>query len=402
VGYVETHGTGTELGDPIEVQALAAALGVDRPADRPVMLGSVKTNIGHLESAAGIAGFIKTVLVLQHGAIPPHLHLVEPNPHIAWADLPVTVPTRLTPWRSDGPRVAGVSSFGFSGTNVHVVLEQAPETPPQSTEAPDRAQVLTLGAKDPAALRALAGRWATHLAVRPDVELADLCFTANVGRGPFEHRAAYVVQSLSEAQRNLTALSTTDATAAAIVTGRASVTPRVAFLFPGQGAQYAGMGQQLFASEPVFRAALEECEAALETPGPALQTVLRGRAGALDRTADAQPAMFAIEYALATLWRAWGVEPAYVIGHSVVRGGLRRRGARLADRHPAGLRAGPSDARAGGRRRDGGRIRAARARDGGGADAARERQRRGREQPREHRDRGCAGGRPRRAERSRR
>jgi acyl transferase domain-containing protein len=316
VGYVETHGTGTELGDPIEVQALAAALGVDRPADRPVMLGSVKTNIGHLESAAGIAGFIKTVLVLQHRAIPPHLHLVKPNPHIAWADLPVTVPTRLTPWRSDGPRIAGVSSFGFSGTNVHVVLEQAPDAPTQSTEAADRAQVLTVSAKDATALRGLAARWATHLAARPDIELADVCFTANVGRGPFEHRAACVVQSLSEARQNLTALST-DAKAAAIVTGRASAAPRVAFLFPGQGAQYAGMGQELFASEPVFRAALEECEAALETPGPALQAALKGRAGALDRTADAQPAMFAIEYALAMLWRAWRVEPAYVIGHSV-------------------------------------------------------------------------------------
>jgi acyl transferase domain-containing protein/SAM-dependent methyltransferase len=316
VGYIETHGTGTELGDPIEVQALAAAFGAERTADRPLVLGSVKTNIGHLESAAGIAGFIKTVLVLQHGAIPPHLHFVEPNPHIAWADLPVTVPRSLTPWRAAGPRIAGVSSFGFSGTNVHVVLEEAPETPRPGPTPPERAHVLTVSAKDDHALRELARRWATSLE-SGTVELADACATANTGRGPFAHRAAWVVESAAEAAGVLAGFGA-GATPAGTVTGRATGAPRVAFVFPGQGAQYTGMGRQLYASEPVFRAALADCAAALGTPlAPAVEAVLHGREAALDRTADAQPALFALEYALAAVWRAWGIEPAYVVGHSV-------------------------------------------------------------------------------------
>ena len=319
VGYVETHGTGTELGDPIEVQALGAALGVDRPADRPVMLGSVKTNLGHLEAAAGIAGFIKAVLVVQHGVIPPHLHLTELNPHIAWAELPVTVPRTLTPWRESGRRrVAGVSSFGFSGTNVHVVLEQAPpEADDVAAAPPARPQLLALSAKDDVALRELAGRWAKRLGAEPSIELPDVCFTAVAGRAAFSRRVAWVVDSATDAARKLQDFGA-GSTPSGTITGEGRAAPRIAFLFPGQGAQYAGMGRQLYANEPVFRAALAECEAALGAAlTPTVQAVLRGREATLEATADAQPALFAIEYALAALWRSWGIEPAYVVGHSV-------------------------------------------------------------------------------------
>jgi acyl transferase domain-containing protein/SAM-dependent methyltransferase len=319
ISYVEAHGTGTELGDPIEVQALAAALGPGRPASRPVMLGSVKTNIGHLEAAAGIAGFIKVVLSLQHREIPPHLHFVEPNPHIAWSELPVTVPRGLTPWPADGgPRVAGVSSFGFSGTNAHVVLEEPPaeyeaSAPPRSGQP----QVLTVTAKDEIALRELASRWAAHLGTLAEGVLADVCFTANAGRGPFAERVSLVVESLDEARRKLVDVSQ-GRVESATVRGRAEGTPTVAFVFSGQGTPYAGMGSELYDAEPAFRAALQECEEALGAElGSAVQAVVRGQAGALGRTEDAQPALFAIEYAVAALWQAWGVKPAYVMGHSV-------------------------------------------------------------------------------------
>ena len=189
VGYVEAHGTGTALGDPIEVQALAAVLGVDRSPDRPLAIGSVKTNVGHLEGVAGVAGLIKAVLVLQHGEIPPHLHLHELNPHIDWASMPIVVPTELTPLAADGPRIAGVSAFGFSGTNAHVVVEAAPAPRPQPDD--DRpVHLLTLSARSEPALRELAARHSARLDTHSELSLRDVCATANVGRARLAHRLA--------------------------------------------------------------------------------------------------------------------------------------------------------------------------------------------------------------------
>jgi acyl transferase domain-containing protein len=321
VSYVEAHGTGTSLGDPIEVRALGEVFS-DRPAGRPLMLGSVKTNIGHTEGAAGIAGVIKTVLALQHRAIPPLLHLRNPNPLIAWDQYPVAVPTKLTPWESpDGvPRRAGVSSFGFSGTNAHVILEEAPPPPP--SPEPKRGQhLLVLSAQTPAALSSLAQRWSQYLA-RPDaVALPDACATAALGRSHFAERLSLVAASSDEAREKLAAFAAGRAEPG-VTAARASGgdEPEVVFMFTGQGAQYTGMARELYETEGVFAAALDECAAILR---PLLERPLKDvlfepdGAAALDDTAYTQPALFAVEYALAALWRSWGIEPTAVMGHSI-------------------------------------------------------------------------------------
>jgi acyl transferase domain-containing protein len=322
VSYVETHGTGTALGDPIETRALGAALGGLRPDGSRIAIGSVKTNIGHLEAAAGIAGLIKVVLALQHAELPAHLHLTTPSPHIAWNELPLEVVTERRRWvEPRGPRVAGVSSFGFSGTNAHVILEEAP--PAAAPEVGERpAYVLPLSARSPVALRELAARFARHLTEAPGPRLADVCFTAGVGRSHLGHRAAVVAAGADEIAGRLRALAA-GAEAEDVFTGsaRAVDTPRVAFLFTGQGPQHPGMGARLYALEPAFREAFDACAAALDPHlEPPLHTIVAAGAEAsveLDEARHAQPAMFAIEYALAAMWRVWGVEPAAVIGHSL-------------------------------------------------------------------------------------
>ena len=318
IAYVEAHGTGTALGDPIEVNALAAALGAGRDPGRRLYLGSAKTNIGHLESAAGIAGLIKTILSLRHREIPPHLHYRTPSPHIAWDTVPVEVVVARRPWPA-GPLLAGVSSFGFSGTNAHVIVEAAPV----AAEAPALArpvQVLTLSARTDAALAELADRYAERLGA-PDMEIADACFTANVGRSTLEHRLAVVGRSAREIQERLQA-SCAGAEPGGAIRGyveRGRPTPEVAFLFPGQGAQYSGMGRSLYASSAIFRSAVARVGAAL---GPEweqrLETVIRGEGtAAVDETATAQVALFAVQWGLAEVWRSWGIWPAVVVGHSV-------------------------------------------------------------------------------------
>jgi len=323
VSYVEAHGTGTSLGDPIEVQALAAVLGRDRPKDRPLAIGSVKTNFGHLEAAAGMAGLIKLVLALQHREIPPHLHLQQPNPHIPWERLPVTVPTQPTPWAA-GPRkrVAGLSSFGFSGTNAHVVVEEAPE-PEAVPEAVDRpAHLLALSAKSEAALVELSLRFLRRLEEAPSASWPDACFSANAGRSHFSHRLAVVAASSAEARAALEAFSAGQETAR-LSRGPAlgPSRPKVVFLFTGQGSQYTGMGRMLYETQPTFRAALERCDELLRPHlDRRLLSVLYpgdGEASPLDQTAYTQPALFALEWSLAELWRSWGIEPALVLGHSV-------------------------------------------------------------------------------------
>jgi len=220
VSYIEAHATGTPLGDPIEMQALGEVYGPNRPIGRKLTVGSVKGNIGHLESAAGVAGLIKVVLALQHREIPAHLHFREPSPNIPWDTLPVTIPTALTAWDvGEGKRIAGVSGFGMNGTIAHVLVEEAPVAQPAGEQPPKTAQILTLSAKSPEALRALADRYAMHLRSTPDEGLADICYTANCGRTHFAHRAAIVVANVAEAIDLLTAFACGDDAGVADVSG---------------------------------------------------------------------------------------------------------------------------------------------------------------------------------------
>ena len=305
VSYIEAHGTGTSLGDPIEAHALAAVYGPGRQPENPLVVGSVKSNIGHIEAAAGIAGLIKVVLSLGHERIPPHLHFVRMNPHIDWRGMPVEIPSAGRAWpKGEHPRRAGVSSFGFSGTNAHVIVEEAPAVPAQTAHA--RAlEVLTISARSDRALSELEQRYREWLPASA-ADTSDLCYTANTGRAQFPDRAAYLLKG-----RELPA--------EAFARGHSERAPEVVFLFTGQGAQYAGMGRELYETEPVFRAAMERCVRAVEGKlEPGLLEVIYGSAtGRLNQTWYTQPATFAIEYALAQLWRSWGVEPAMVLGHSV-------------------------------------------------------------------------------------
>jgi acyl transferase domain-containing protein/acyl carrier protein len=318
VSYVEAHGTGTALGDPIEIAALSAAFG--QGGDRQwCALGSVKTNIGHLGPAAGVAGLVKAVLALEHGVIPPSLHFEAPHPKIDFAASPFYVNATLSTWDTSGaPRRAGISSFGIGGTNAHVLLEQAPPAEPHPAALPGPA-LLQLSARSPAALAALTGRLADHLADHPGLDLADVAFTLRHGRRVHQHRAVAVAADTADAAVALR-------TAKRAPTGQADGRPpQVAFLFSGQGAQYGGMGAGLYATEPVFASAVDDCAELLRPHlGRDLRELLlatgddRGPADAeLGRTALTQPALFTVEYALAALWRSWGVEPAAMIGHSI-------------------------------------------------------------------------------------
>jgi acyl transferase domain-containing protein/SAM-dependent methyltransferase len=320
VGYVEAHGTGTALGDPIEVGALAAVFGPGRDASQKLAIGSVKTNIGHLEAAAGMAGVIKVVLALQRQEIPPHLHFQTGNPRVDWASLPITVPVATTPWPAiGGRRLAGVSSFGFSGCNAHVILEGAP-SPDVPEPAPERPRhLLVLSARDRPSLTELARGYASVLS--RDTVVADVCYTAGAGRSHFAERLAVVGADANELRRGLGAFADGIESAAA-AHGRhdGAMRPQVAFLFTGQGAQYAGMGRALYETSPVFRRALDDCAEGLAPylEGGLLDALWRPEhTSSINRTAYAQPALFAIEYAFATLWRSWGIEPVAVLGHSL-------------------------------------------------------------------------------------
>ncbi|MGO9384759.1 MAG: SDR family NAD(P)-dependent oxidoreductase, partial [Mycobacterium sp.] len=289
VDYLEAHGTGTSLGDPIEVQAAAAAYGVGRDPNRPLLIGSAKTNIGHLESAAGIAGLIKVVLSLQHEVLPQNLHFENPSPNIPWDSLPVRVVDKAIPWQANGrPRRAGTSSFGFSGTNAHVLIEEAP---PQSAVAEEFSSgdgasaqeptitqesvgVLPLSARSPEALVALAQRYGTWLEAHPDVDIADVCFTAGAGRSHFEHRAALVVDSVQGARELLAGLAENRLGPGA-VRGECGDPPKTAWLFTGQGSQYPGMARELFDTEPVFADTVKRCAEAIDglLPRPLLEVL---------------------------------------------------------------------------------------------------------------------------------
>ena len=316
VDYIEAHGTGTSLGDPIEVRALGAVLGKGRCATQPLLIGSVKTNIGHLESAAGVAGLIKVVLSLQHQQIPAHLHFQQPSPYINWDELPISVTTQATPWhRGEKPRIAGVSAFGASGTNAHVVLEEAPtQKIPESVDRPWH--LLTVSAKSKEALEELAASYQQHLAANPALALGDICHTSNTGRGQFKHRLTVLASSTTDASAKLAAFCRGEEVPE-ILSGQARTKlPKIAFLFTGQGSQYVGMGKQLYEQSPVFRAEIDHCAQILDTQlDKSLLSVLDS--SLIDQTAYTQPALFALEYALFQLWKSWGIVPSVVMGHSV-------------------------------------------------------------------------------------
>lgn len=322
--YVEAHGTGTMLGDPIELRALEAVLGAGRGGDRRLYVGSVKTNIGHLEAAAGVAGLLKLALALRHREIPPSLHFTRPNPNLDWDALHLDVPTKPTEWRPGTERrYAGISSFGVSGTNVHLVLGEAPVPAPVSADAPPRPhELLPLSAASDTALRELARRYSARLADGPDEALSTVCRSAATGRATLPHRLAVVGGSTGELRERLdrfVAGTRDPGVSSRRVTSRG--TARVAFLFTGQGTQYPGMGRGLYETEPAFRTALDRCAELLRPllDRPLLEVLYGGGADAalLDRTAYTQPALFAVEYALSELWRSWGVRPSAVAGHSV-------------------------------------------------------------------------------------
>ncbi|MBJ6765278.1 type I polyketide synthase [Myxococcaceae bacterium JPH2] len=319
VGFIEAHGTGTALGDPIEMEAIRAVYGRGVTRERPLFVGSVKTNIGHLEAAAGVAGLIKVILALRHETIPAHLHFATPNPNIRWDDLPVAIPTTAQPWpRGESRRIAGVSSFGFSGTNVHLLVEEAPllERPAPARERP--LHVLSLSAKTEAALDAL---MATHEESLPsdDAVLGDWCYTANVGRSQFEHRAAVTGATTEELRAALKRLREQKAELPR-EPRRGIESPRPVFLFTGQGSLRPGVGRELSELWPTFREALQRCSAALsDLLTPRLEDILFGEdAARLQEDARcAQPALVALEFALCELWASWGIVPAAVMGHSL-------------------------------------------------------------------------------------
>ena len=313
VAYIEAHGTGTVLGDPIEVDALREVYG---RGSLPCALGSVKTNFGHLEGAAGIAGLLKAVLSVEHARIFPHLHFQRLNPSLALDGCRFFVPLEAAQWPAGSRRCAAVSSFGFGGTNAHVIVEQAPAVEAAAPASADRsASLLLLSARNPRTLSALAQRYAKYLAEHPESSLADVCFTSNTTRTAFPTRLAIVASSEREARA---ALERASAAQPEHSPPSGCDALKVGFLCTGQGSQYVRMGRELYEAEGVFRRELERCLGELGDGG-ALWRVMNGEGGEeeLERTEHAQPALFAIGYALSKLWQSWGVEPAAVLGHSV-------------------------------------------------------------------------------------
>ncbi|GIV97567.1 MAG: polyketide synthase [Herpetosiphonaceae bacterium] len=335
VQYVEAHGTGTRLGDPIEVQSIGAVLCEGRPADRVCVLGSVKTNVGHMESAAGVAGVMKVALAMRHRLLPPSLHFQTPNPLIPFDTLPLKVQTSLGPWPCPDERlIAGVSSFGFGGTNAHVILEEAPCTPLESGQEGSTSQqeqsqadqpasmLLPISARTRPALQSLAQSYRDFLS-DPELRasLRDVCYTAARRRAHLEERAAIVFSSREEAISQLEALIGGEPRAGLALGSRPlDRQPRLAFVFSGQGSHWPGMGLELMRREPVFRASLEACDELLRMHAgwSLLEELARPEHETrLNETHITQPAIFALQVALAALWRSWGIQPEVIVGQSL-------------------------------------------------------------------------------------
>ncbi|MEU1123078.1 type I polyketide synthase [Streptomyces sp. NPDC005899] len=317
VAYVEAHGTGTPLGDVTEGSALGTVFGPDRPT--PLRIGSAKTNFGHLEPAAGVLGLVKAALAVHHGVIPPSLHFRTPNPRIDFTAERLEVVTEAATWPA-GPRFAGVSSFGYGGTNAHVALGEAPEGAPAQA-APDESGpvCLTVSGTNPLALARNAARLASHLGRSPGTRLSDVAHSLATTRTQHPTRGAVIAGTTDEAVAGLRALAA-DESHGAVVTGATAARGRVAFVFPGQGAQWWGMGQSLWEQNEAFREAVTACDDALAPyTGFSVAAVVRGQDGLappFTRTDVVQPALFAMYVGLAAMWRAWGVEPSAVVGHS--------------------------------------------------------------------------------------
>lgn len=324
IQYVETHGTGTPLGDPIEILALNNVLCQERSANNLLQIGSVKTNIGHLESAAGVAALIKVILSLQQARIPPHLHFNQPSSYIPWEQLPIVVPTHPTVWpyQVDG-RLAGVSSFGMSGTNTHLIVAEAPVSKEPKDNLSKRLKrplhLLTLSAQSETALHILASRYEKFLTTYPEASIENVSFTANTGRTHFDHRLAVIADSVQSLRSQISAF-TSGQKMPGLISGTVphQNLPKIAFLFTGQGSQYVGMGRQLYETQPSFRQTIEHCDQILRSYlETTLLEVLYSENTLIDQTAYTQPALFALEYALAQLWQSWGIKPDIVMGHSV-------------------------------------------------------------------------------------
>lgn len=328
VQYVEAHGTGTIVGDPIEMRALGAVLAEGRPEDRPCVVGSAKTNIGHLEGGAGIAGLIKVALALKHRAIPPSLHLEEPNPNIPWEELPLVIPQELKPWpEHSGPALAGVNSFGIAGTNVHIVLEEAPQASPAPPTVPapsGQAHLLPLSAHSPEAMEAMVRAY--HEFVTSEDEdlpsLQDICYTASARRTHHDHRLGLVVHSRAELAEHLEAFLKDEVrpgmSSGVRALGRQS---KLAMVFAGQGPKWWPLDHRLLEQESVFRETLDRCDEVLRQYAEdwsLLEQLTADEAHCrLHETNILQPALLAVQVALVALWRSWGIEPDAIVGHSV-------------------------------------------------------------------------------------
>ncbi len=325
ISYLEAHGTGTSLGDPIEVRAACAALCKGRTPDSLLSVGSIKTNIGHLEAAAGVAGLLKVIVALRRKEIPPHLHLTKKNPFIDWDHEAIAVPTELTPWEPvNAKRMAAISSFGFSGTNAHLIVEEAPTVTNHRAEQDRPVHILALSARNAEALRQLSTNVANRIETADTSHIADVCFTANSGRSHFSQRMAIVGERRDQFRSHLIEFAGDEAPANVDGTDTlaTSLSPApVAFLFTGQGAQYTGMARELYETSPTFKRSIDRCDELLRTilerPLLSILYPAGGSTDGINNTALGQPALFAIEYALAELWRSWGIQPAVVLGHSL-------------------------------------------------------------------------------------